>query len=96
MKHPPFNLTILTPFLDGEQWELGSLSGALFSQKVTEKFKGWLSPDGNRGDRTKPKASFTVRRTCQTVAKAELSEPTSIYRIGEDYRIKATPGITGW
>ncbi len=61
-----------------------------------EEFKGWLFPDGNRKGRVKPQASFTARRLCHAVAKAELSEPTLISRNGEDYQIKATPGITGW
>ncbi len=74
---------------------LGSLSGALASQKVTEAFKGRLGPDGNRAGCAKAKAGFTARRTCRAVAKAELSEPTVGYRTAEDYRIKATPGITG-
>ena len=33
---------------------MGSLSGALASQKVMEAFKGWLASDGNRSDRAKP------------------------------------------
>ena len=32
----------------------------------------------------------------QRVAKAELSEPTFLYRKVEDYQTKVTPGITGW
>ena len=59
-------------------------------------YQGWLTPDGNRSDRVKPKASFTARRRSRAVGKPELSEPTSFYRKGEDYQIKATPGITGW
>ena len=75
---------------------LGSLSGALASQKVTEAFKGRLPADGNGGDRAKPYAGFTARRTSRAVAKAELSEPTLIHRIREDNRPKVTQGITGW
>ena len=29
-------------------------------------------------------------------AKAEVSEPTVVYRTAEDHLIKVTPGITGW
>ena len=58
-----------------------------------EAFKGWLFPDGNRKCRAKPKASFTARRICRAVAKAELSEPTLVSSTGEDYQLKATPGI---
>ena len=38
-------------------------------------------------------ASFTARPTSRAVAKAEHSEPTVQYRMAEDHRIKATPGI---
>ena len=30
---------------------VGSLTGAVASQKVTEAFKGWLAPDGNGSGR---------------------------------------------
>ena len=58
-----------------------------------EAFKGWLVPDGNRNGRVKAQASFTARRICRAVAKAELSEPTCFYRKQEDHQPKATPGI---
>ena len=60
-----------------------------------EKFKGQLTPDGNRSNRAKPKAGFTARRISRAVGKPELNEPTLDFRIGEDYQIKVTPGITG-
>ena len=61
-----------------------------------EKFKGWLTPDGNRSDRAKPEASFTARGISRAVGKPELSEPTDFYRKSGDHQIKVTPGITGW
>ena len=60
-----------------------------------EAFKGWLASDGNRSDRAKPQTSFTARRLCRAVAKAELSEPNNFHRKLEDHQPKATPGITG-
>jgi hypothetical protein len=33
-----------------EQCLVGSLTGAVASQRVTEAFKGWLGTDGNRID----------------------------------------------
>lgn len=60
-----------------------------------EAFKGWLGSDGNRTDRVNPKASFTARRLCRAVAKAEVSEPMRFYRTRKDHQLKATPGITG-
>ncbi|PIZ88212.1 MAG: hypothetical protein COX91_01345 [Candidatus Nealsonbacteria bacterium CG_4_10_14_0_2_um_filter_39_15] len=79
-----------------KQCYFDSLSGALASKKVTEAFKGRLTPDGNRSDRAKPKAGFTARRICRAVGKPELSEPTDFYRKSEDHQPKATSGITGW
>ena len=29
-------------------WQVGSLTGAVASERVTEALKGWLSTDGNR------------------------------------------------
>ena len=39
---------------------------------------------------------MTARLTSRAERKLELSEPTLAHSSGEDYRIKATPGITGW
>jgi len=74
---------------------VGSLSGALASQRVTEAFKGRLPADGNGRDRAKPKAGFTARRLFRAVAKAELSEPIHFRRKCRDHQPKVTPGITG-
>ncbi|OGZ18851.1 MAG: hypothetical protein A2175_02340 [Candidatus Nealsonbacteria bacterium RBG_13_42_11] len=74
---------------------MGSLGGALASQKVMEAFKGRLAPDGNRSGRVKAQAGFTARQICRAVAKAELSEPTMVRRTVEDHQPKVTPGITG-
>ena len=70
--------------------------GACLQKSNGGVYQGWLAPDGNRSDSVKAKASFTARRTCRAVAKAELSEPTILHRKVEDHRPKATPGITGW
>ncbi len=61
---------------------MGSFSGALSSQKVTEEFKGQLGANGNRTDSAMAKAGLTVRRKCRTDAKAEHSEPTIRIRCG--------------
>ena len=58
-----------------------------------EKFKGRLTPDGNRSGRVKAKAGFTARRICRAVGKPGLSEPTDCNRKSEDYQPKVTPGI---
>ena len=43
-------------------------------------YQGWLSPDGNRAGRIKAQASLTARPTSRAGAKAELSDPTNLYR----------------
>ena len=75
---------------------MGSLSGALTSQNVTEVFKGWLSADGNGGDSAKAKASFTARLISRAVAKAGFSDPMVACRRAKAQQIKVTPGITEW
>jgi hypothetical protein len=77
----------------GEQCLVGSLSGALASQKVTEALKGRLAPDGNRSDCVKAQAGFTARHIRRAVPKGGLSEPTVVGRTAEDHQIKVTPGI---
>ena len=56
---------------------MGSLTGAVASQRVAEAFKGWLASDGNRSDSVSAQASLTVRRTCQTDTKVGASDPLS-------------------
>ena len=54
---------------------VGSLTGAVASQRVTEAFKGWLGSDGNRTDSANAEASLTVRLTSRTDTKVGLSDP---------------------
>ncbi|TSC95972.1 MAG: hypothetical protein Athens071426_375 [Parcubacteria group bacterium Athens0714_26] len=63
---------------------MGSLNGAFSSQRVMEEFKGQLSPDGNRAGRVKAQAGLTARLTSRAGAKAELSDPTVLYRKAGD------------
>ena len=58
----------------GGQCQVGSLTGAVASKKVTEAFKGWLSADGNRAQSVNAKASLTVRPTSRTVTKVGVSD----------------------
>jgi len=46
--------------------------------------KGQLSPNGNRAGRAKAKAGLTARETSRAEAKAELSDPTALYRKAGD------------
>jgi hypothetical protein len=78
----------------GEQCLVGSLSGADAWQILTQAPKGILGPDGNRTLSVKAKGCLTVRQTCQTEAKAGLSDPAYLRGKEAAYRIKVTPGIT--
>ena len=60
--------------LGGGQCQVGSLTGAVASKKVTEALKGWLSADGNRAQSVNAKASLTVRPTSRTVTKVGVSD----------------------
>ena len=74
---------------------VGSLTGAVASQRVAEAFKGWLASDGNRSDCVSAEASLTARPTSQAGTKVGASHPLFESGIGSAQRIKATPGITG-
>ena len=54
--------------------QVGSLTGAVASQKVTEAPKGSLRMVGNHSQSVKAEGSLTVRQTCRTDAKAGLSD----------------------
>lgn len=74
---------------------MGSLTGAVASQKVTEAPKGSLSTFGNRAQSVKAQGSLTVRQTCRADAKAGLSDPVVAHGSAIAQRIKGTLGITG-
>ena len=58
----------------GGQCQVGSLTGAVASKRVTEAFKGWFSADGNRAVSINVKASLTVRQTRRAVTKVGVSD----------------------
>ena len=60
--------------LAGGQCQVGSLTGAVASKRVTEAFKGQLSADGNRTMSINAKAGLTVRPTSRTVTKVGVSD----------------------
>ena len=74
---------------------MGSLTGAVSSQKVTEAFKGSLAPNGNRCDSAIAYGSLTARLTSPAGTKVGYSDPTVAHGCAEAQRIKVTPGITG-
>ncbi len=74
---------------------VGSLTGAVSSQRVTEERDGTLSTVGNRAISAKVKGCLTVRQTRRTGTKVGLSDPVVLYGRTIAQRIKGTPGITG-
>jgi hypothetical protein len=75
--------------------QVGSLTGAVASQNVTEAPKGSLRMVGNHSQSVKAEGSLTVRQTSRTGTKVGLSEPAVLNGKAVDQRIKVTPGITG-
>ena len=74
---------------------VGSLTGAVASQKVTEALKGSLSLVGNQVASASVQGSLTVRPTGRAGAKAGTSDPAMARGCVVAQRIKGTPGITG-
>jgi hypothetical protein len=55
---------------------VGSLTGAVASQKVTEASKGSLRLNGNQPMSAKVEGSLTARETPRAGTKVGLSDPT--------------------
>ena len=54
---------------------MGSLTGAVASERVTEALKGSLSADGNRAKSVNAEASLTARETFRAGTKVGVSDP---------------------
>ena len=63
---------------------MGSLTGAVASQNVTEAFKGSLRMVGNHPKSVKVEGSLTARQTCRADTKVGLSDPAVEYGIAVD------------
>jgi Family of unknown function (DUF6467) len=74
---------------------VGSLTGAVSSQRVTEECEGNLGTVGNRTDSAMAKGCLTARRTGRAGAKAGHSDPVVLNGRAIAQRIKGTLGITG-
>ena len=74
---------------------VGSLTGAVASQRVTEACEGRLRTVGNRSKSIKAKARLTARPTSRADTKVGLSDPVVLYGRAIAQRIKGTLGITG-
>ena len=82
----PFIAGVLT---DGRkpaygQCQVGSLTGAVASQNVTEAPKGSLRMVGNHPKSVKVEGSLTARQTCRADTKVGLSDPAVEYGIAVD------------
>ena len=79
----------------GGQCLVGSLTGAVSSQTVTEEPKGALSAVGNRTASVQAEGRLTARRTCRAGTKVGLSDPVVLNGKAIAHRIIGTLGITG-
>src|SRR5271167_4478067 len=74
---------------------MGSLTGAVASQRVTEAPKGSLNLVGNQVASVSAQGSLTVRLTGRAGTKVGHSDPAVACGSAVAQRIKGTPGITG-
>ncbi len=74
---------------------MGSLTGAVSSQRVTEEHEGGLITVGHREVSAMAYARLTARMTPRAGAKAGHSDPVVLNGRAIAQRIKGTPGITG-
>jgi hypothetical protein len=97
LKYQPGVIAALTwvHYLDRGPCMVGSLTGAVSSQSVTEELEGSLSAVGHRARRAKAQASLTASLTRRAGAKAGLSDPVVLNGRAIAQRTKGTPGITG-
>ena len=79
----------------GGHCQMGSLTGAVASERVSEALKGSLRMDGNHSKSAKAEGSLTARHTSRAGTKVGLSDPVVPSGRAIAQRIKATPGITG-
>ena len=97
LKYHPCYFRILTSFhyLGERQCLVGSLTGAVASQRVTEARDGGLKLVGNQLLSAMAQARLTARPTSRAGAKAGHSDPVVLYGRAIAQRIKGTLGITG-
>ena len=79
----------------GGKCQLGSLTGAVSSKKVTEEPNGTLSLVGNQAPSVKVEGCLTVRLISRTDTKVGLSDPVIPNGRVIAHQTKGTLGITG-
>jgi Family of unknown function (DUF6467) len=77
------------------QCMVGSLTGAVSSESITEEYEGALSAVGHRAMSIMVEVRLTARRTCRAGTKVGHSDPVVLSGRAIAQRIKGTPGITG-
>jgi hypothetical protein len=97
LKYHPGMFEVLTQvrYPDRGQCMVGSLTGAVSSQRVTEEYEGVLSMVGNHAVSIMVEARLTARLTSRAGTKVGHSDPVVLYGRAIAQRIKGTPGITG-
>ena len=75
--------------------QLGSLTGAVSSKRVTEESKGTLSLVGNQASSVKVEGCLTARLISRADTKVGLSDPAVLDGKAVAQQIKGTLGITG-
>lgn len=97
MKYQPGNVEVLTQFPNRDRGHcvVGSLTGAVSSQRVTEEHEGTLSMVGNHAMSARVEGCLTARQTRRAGTKVGSSDPVVLYGRAIAQRIKGTPGITG-
>ena len=97
LKYHPGMVGVLTLVRnpDRGQCMVGSLTGAVSSQRVTEECEGNLGTVGHRAMSAKVKGCLTARLTRRAGRKLGLSDPVVLSGRTIAQRIKGTPGITG-
>ena len=91
------NIEVLTTYRDPVlgQCQVGSLTGAVASQRVTEAPKGTLRLVGNQSSSANAEGCLTARPTSRAGTKVGISDPAVPNGRTVAQRIKATLGITG-
>ena len=97
LKYHPGIVEVLTQSLKRGRGPcvVGSLTGAVSSQSVTEEHKGGLSMVGHHAVSVMAQARLTARQTRRAGTKVGHSDPVVLYGRAIAQRIKGTPGITG-
>ena len=98
LKYHPEHALVLTliPVNPGRgHFQLGSLTGAVSSKKVTEESKGTLCLVGNQAPSAKVEVCLTARPISRAETKVGLSDPAVLDGKAVAHQTKGTLGITG-